>query len=672
MLSKIINLKFRPLLGIVWPCLILFAVGVWFYAPIIFMQRRIDWDAYALSYPSLLFLSDSFHSGIFPFWNPFVMSGDAFLGQCAAFAYHPIFVLAALLPQNWNLYYIFELLLLLTAFLGGIGAYLYLQFLVKNKIAAVAGAAVFMTAAFIPLLGQPAVACGIASLPWFLLCAEWVLATPCKIEPVKISVFSLLLGLSFISSYFGAFLYNIIFLALYSAFRVVEMKRSGGPIAPAKMCVSFCAAGFAAVLLAAPYLFAGIENRVFLYKDLLGDFVSPDPRLRGMALSRVVNIIPHWADIFHVLAGSPRFSADIPKWVFGIGYIYLFLYVGSFFIRNKPKLLLFFNFTALLSSFYVIGTHGFVFKFASHHIPVLGNIRYPSFGFYILQFSLVACGTMALSWFMREFNPRNRHTVLLGCVLAALLAADLSFYTRRSGIFERHVYFAASPEELSLLSMRDRVKSVVVKNPLRFISKTKEYDFENVIWIMEKVLFNQGYSTYDSPYYWYMKNLDFLEKVFSIPAKVIPAPDLKRADYKTDNAYVEALAAAVAAADRAGAVMVDRLPAGFSQAPGSCEILNSQAGPNSFKAVVYAKKKCFLSLNDKFYPGWHVSVNGLEAELVKGNFIFKGVFLAPGQNMVEFRFVPVVFYAGVLISALTLLSLGIPLVLYLKRQPGAI
>jgi hypothetical protein len=45
-----------------------------------------------------------------------------------------------------------------------------------------------------------------------------------------------------------------------------------------------------------------------------------------------------------------------------------------------------------------------------------------------------------------------------------------------------------------------------------------------------------------------------------------------------------------------------------------------------------------LLLNDKFDPHWRVLVDGKPAELLRCNFIMRGVYLSPGQHMVEFDF----------------------------------
>jgi uncharacterized membrane protein YfhO len=47
-----------------------------------------------------------------------------------------------------------------------------------------------------------------------------------------------------------------------------------------------------------------------------------------------------------------------------------------------------------------------------------------------------------------------------------------------------------------------------------------------------------------------------------------------------------------------------------------------------------------LLLNDKYDPGWKVLVDGKSAELLKCNFLMRGVYLEPGQHEVEFKFRP--------------------------------
>jgi hypothetical protein len=51
-----------------------------------------------------------------------------------------------------------------------------------------------------------------------------------------------------------------------------------------------------------------------------------------------------------------------------------------------------------------------------------------------------------------------------------------------------------------------------------------------------------------------------------------------------------------------------------------------------------AETASVLLLNDKFDPHWRVFVDGKPADLLRCNFIMRGVFLSPGSHTVEFKF----------------------------------
>jgi hypothetical protein len=73
---------------------------------------------------------------------------------------------------------------------------------------------------------------------------------------------------------------------------------------------------------------------------------------------------------------------------------------------------------------------------------------------------------------------------------------------------------------------------------------------------------------------------------------------------------------------------------------------NENSGTVDFKS--YSPKKIIfdanatapsvLLLNDKYDPNWRVTVDGKPADLLRCNFIMRGVYLAPGDHTVEFNF----------------------------------
>lgn len=65
----------------------------------------------------------------------------------------------------------------------------------------------------------------------------------------------------------------------------------------------------------------------------------------------------------------------------------------------------------------------------------------------------------------------------------------------------------------------------------------------------------------------------------------------------------------------------------------------------------------YLNVIDSYDPGWRVEVDGEPAILLRGNALYRAVRLAPGQHEVRFRYRPIPFFAGLMVTMATLLAL---------------
>jgi hypothetical protein len=65
----------------------------------------------------------------------------------------------------------------------------------------------------------------------------------------------------------------------------------------------------------------------------------------------------------------------------------------------------------------------------------------------------------------------------------------------------------------------------------------------------------------------------------------------------------------------------------------------------------------FLVLSDLFYPGWKATVDGQPQEIVRSDYVLRGLPLKPGKHAVEFRYEPTYLLSGGCISILGLLML---------------
>jgi hypothetical protein len=62
--------------------------------------------------------------------------------------------------------------------------------------------------------------------------------------------------------------------------------------------------------------------------------------------------------------------------------------------------------------------------------------------------------------------------------------------------------------------------------------------------------------------------------------------------------------------------------------------------PKHVRLEAEAKTAAILLLNDRFGVDWRVSIDGAPANVLRCNYIMRGVYLTPGHHMVEFRFSP--------------------------------
>jgi hypothetical protein len=60
--------------------------------------------------------------------------------------------------------------------------------------------------------------------------------------------------------------------------------------------------------------------------------------------------------------------------------------------------------------------------------------------------------------------------------------------------------------------------------------------------------------------------------------------------------------------------------------------------------------RALLVLNDSNFPGWRAYVNGEPAPILSANYLFRGVVVPAGKSMVEFRYEPRSFQAGLALS----------------------
>ena len=70
------------------------------------------------------------------------------------------------------------------------------------------------------------------------------------------------------------------------------------------------------------------------------------------------------------------------------------------------------------------------------------------------------------------------------------------------------------------------------------------------------------------------------------------------------------------------------------------EVLSERVGSNSYVADVQVSRASMLMLKQTFHPGWHVTIDGRNAETVMLMPSYVGVELTPGLHHVRFEYRP--------------------------------
>lgn len=160
-----------------WPLLILAAVTVLFFAPVIFGRNwlpRGGGDNVSFLYPMYRFIAASLRSGELPLWNPHQYAGHYLLGDNQAGAFYPFNSLLFLLWPNFS-YGALQGLVMWHIFWAGVGMYGCLRIWLGGwRLPALVGAVSFMFSdLFIVHLGNYNLIAVISWLPW-CVAALWL------------------------------------------------------------------------------------------------------------------------------------------------------------------------------------------------------------------------------------------------------------------------------------------------------------------------------------------------------------------------------------------------------------------------------------------------------------------------------------------------------------------
>lgn len=93
--------------------------------------------------------------------------------------------------------------------------------------------------------------------------------------------------------------------------------------------------------------------------------------------------------------------------------------------------------------------------------------------------------------------------------------------------------------------------------------------------------------------------------------------------------------------------------------------------PTFVRASVNLSSTAFVVLNDTKFPGWSAFIDGHATPMYDANYLFRGIVVPAGRHVIEYRYHPWSFTAGLAISIVSLLALiGMIVAAYWRTREG--
>lgn len=698
--------------------ILVIAMATWalcFYRPIL-GHSYTSWDTHDLGFVNFLYFSDALKNGGIPLWNHFIQSGTFFPNFNNIGLYSPFQLTFVALSWVISPVYAYELMIQAAVLIGGVGSYLLFRTYTSDRLIALFGATAFAVTVLVPIVGQIVMVISLSSLPWLILACTKIIEGHDN-EGLRYVIWGIVGALYVASGYLWMNLMHLIIVAIFSLGMLVkkyigtDTQGRETVVSSAKNLLLFIGT---VALLYGCFVLPGYFSINFNYGLLEGNYESPEPRLRSLnvheqylSFRSIYDALVGAID-FRIVTNNESWLNASPKWSFGAGWVLWIVFLVT--LRKKLSGQQIFWITLMLVALmYSAGNTNFVGDLAKH-TPIISANRWWFNGiFYVaicliflvvtkisslqelrdspgehglrmllvgvlalcllvyfrspaFEFGLVAI-SLTLVWLLGRERSRTKWSNLLTALIVVNVLAIASAPYSHIQLPPR--YLPALGDGGYSQQVLGREKQAAITQNARSVGAGHDYIFNDENWLLKKIPFSHGYNNLGNPYYWYVKNDPFLERLVVVTQGVRRERELERKDFPSDNKFVEAMMGDVLA-DMDRPTIEPTHFRSLTQRPDFRWQLNElKIEPNTASMRVSTEAAAFLIFNNVDHPGWDVYVNGKKAELVRANRIFQGVFLErAGSYDVTFKFRPVL---TILLMLLPYLILILCLIVYMQK-----
>ncbi|MCE7530721.1 YfhO family protein [Polynucleobacter sp. IMCC 29146] len=649
-------------------------------------QTLTGWDTHSYGFVYFLYFSDALKSGFIPLWNPLIQSGNFFPNFFNAGLFYPFELFFVILGWAISPLLSFELMIQASIIIGALGAYWLLQYWKIDSFLALIGAIFYALIVLAPVVGQIWYTISFASLPWLIF------ASACLSDkkPRSLNLSWLFFGLLYVFFISGGYLWlNLMNLLLAFSFVAAKQIFSTGPsISTRRFSFYWLTEGPVLLLLYIACIYACIVLPCFLhlqfnYSEFLGDFASPDGRLRGLkllgqtaghggALETIIgNIDPlisanqSWAKegvftygggwtlwILLTISLITKWTRRQIYWLVLLGLVITYsagsdTLLGSMVMHipivngNRYWLGVGTSYASIFLLFLVIDKLNLLNKNDSNKkslfirliiVAILGI----AFLIYMyappIEYCMLISSSLFLGFYVLSSSRRIGHWAFLGLVAISLSYNLMTPY---------RAYSNPILEKEHQEKIVNRQQAITVTQNYRQLATGTELNYYDTDWIYQKLPFTHGYNHLGNPLYWYVKNSPFLESMVVATQLARPALEINRHKLKSDNEYAEKIAADVLSDPLVPTIQPSDYKAIKASDQFASVISNLEVNPNNVQFTIDVNAPTHIILNMLYAPGWRLTINGKIQASYSANHLFQGVDLdAPGKYQIDFHYRP--------------------------------
>lgn len=649
-------------------------------------QTTTGWDTHSYGFVYFLYFSDALKDGFIPLWNPFIQSGNFFPNFFNAGLFYPFELFFILLGWVISPLLSFEIMIQAAVIIGALGSYLLLLQWKINRFIALIGSIFYALIVLSPVVGQIWYTISFGSLPWLIFACSKLSDKNSKVPTTRWILF----GLLFVFFISGGYLWlNLMNLLLASSFIMAKhffgnhssnsigRNPFGWMTAPPFLLLIYIAFIYACIVLPC------FINLQFNYSEFLGDFSSPDGRLRGL---KITGETAGHGSALETLIGNidPLISANQPwgkegVFTYGGGWALWVLFAVSLLTKWNKRQIYWLMLLAIAIT-YSAGSNTLLGSVLMK-IPIINGNRYwlsvgTSYASIFLLFITIDKLNLLLINHENQKGLLIRLLIILTLGIAFLVymyAPPIEYFVLISSgfflglliLFRRHLFgnlallglviicisynlttpyraYSNPPIEKAYLEkINARKENITVKENYRKLASGTEFNYYDTSWIYQKVPFAHGYNHLGHPQYWYVKNNPFLEKIVVVTQAARPALKIERRALLNDNEYAEKIAEDVLSSPLSPIIERGQYTPITPISNFSEQLSQLRVNPNSVEFTLDVNAPAHIILNMLYAPGWRVTINGAEYPLYRANHIFQGIDVKEsGKYQIHFYYRP--------------------------------